>query len=85
MEGLVGGVALVDSGLPRQARIDPAEPGRSCWVLLGPGADGAGQARLAADRQRLEEAGLTVGTLPGAGAVTPADLLGRWVSLLGLL
>ena len=85
MEGLVGGVALVDSGLPRQARIDPAEPGRSCWVLLGPGADGAGQARLAADRRRLEEAGLTVGTLPGAGAVTPADLLGRWVSLLGLL
>jgi predicted esterase len=85
MEGLVSGVALVDSGLPRQARIDPAEPGRSLWVLLGAGEDEAGRARLAADRRRLEEAGLTVGTLPKAGAETPADLLGRWVSLLGLL
>lgn len=85
LEGVVGGVALVDSGLPRQARVEPAEPGRSRWILLGVDADGARRESLEADRKRLEEAGLPVGTVPHAGSATPADLLGRWVSLLNML
>jgi serine protease Do len=104
---VVGGVALVDAGLPRRAVVEPAQPGRSWWVLLGPGDDDELRRQVAADRARLERAGHAVAILPGdptaaAGEeadeaaaaaaapgggqrVTPAELLCRWVSLLGLL
>jgi S1-C subfamily serine protease len=32
---VVRGVAVLDAVLPRQAAVDPVEPGRSRWVLLG--------------------------------------------------
>jgi hypothetical protein len=80
----VRGVALVDSVLPRGADIEPAEPGRSRWVLLGPGAGEAARP-LAADRRRLEAAGYPVGTIAAEGDALLIDLLGRWVTLLGLL
>jgi len=82
------GVALIDAGLPRQATIEPVEPGRSRWVLFGAtatepeGADG----RRAVDRRRLEEAGYVVGSLPAAGDGTlPVALIAAWVEALGCL
>jgi len=114
---VAGGVALVAATLPRRATVEPAQPGRSWWVLLGPGADAEMQQRAAADRARLERAGHTAtilaadlvepaaaDTLPTPEDATPdaarqaaagtaresprsppADLLCRWVALLGLL
>ena len=82
---LVRGVALLDAALPRQATITPAEPGRSRWILLGQGREPAAGGP-AGDRQRLEDAGYPVGTLPAAEKdAVPADTLCGWVSLLGLL
>jgi len=80
----VGGVALVDAVLPRRAVIEPDETGRSRWVLLG-GADAARGERLAADRRRLQAAGIAVGTLEVGPEGPPTDLLCRWVAALGLL
>jgi len=81
-----GGVALVEAALPRRAEIKPAEPGAAWWVLLGPGADEEARQRVARDRARLEQAGYPAGLLDAARAgAPPADLLCRWVSLLGLL
>jgi serine protease Do len=81
-----GGVALVEAALPRQAEIKPAEPGAARWVLLGPGTDDEARARVARDRARLEQAGYPAGLLePAPAGAPPADLLCRWVSLLGLL
>jgi serine protease Do len=80
----VRGVALVDSGLPRNAEIGPVEPGRSRWVMLGSGAGDAARP-LAADRRRLEAAGYPVGTIAAEGDLPPFDLLARWTVLLGLL
>jgi serine protease Do len=87
---VVRGVALIDSALPRQATIEPAEPGRSRWVVFGGAAagvpDGQASVRVEADRRRLEEAGLSVGRLPvGQEAGVPAPLLAAWVEALGLL
>jgi serine protease Do len=86
----VRGVALIDATLPRQAAIEPAEPGRSRWVLLGSGADAAGVVQLSprveADRRRLEEAGYPTATLAvEQGGGVPAALLAAWVEALGLL
>jgi len=84
----VRGVALIDSTLPRQATVEPVEPGRSRWVLFGAAADQAAAlaARVEADRRRLEEAGFTAGTLPGVQAeAVPAAALVAWVEALGLL
>jgi serine protease Do len=80
----VKGVAIIDAILPRGADLEPAEPGRSNWILLGPGAGEAART-LAADRRRLEAAGYPVGTIAAEGDALPIDLLGRWVTLLGLL
>jgi dienelactone hydrolase len=114
---VAGGVALVAATLPRRVTVEPAQPGRSWWVLLGPGSDAEMQQRAAADRARLERAGHTAtilaadpvepaaaDTLPTPEDATPdaaqqaaagvarepprsppADLLCRWVALLGLL
>jgi len=86
------GVALVDAPLPRRAAIEPATPAAARWILLGPGRDEPTRQRVAADQARLERAGHTAGLLPLAAAAgeavagqPPADLLCRWVSLLGLL
>ncbi len=86
------GVALVDAGLPRQATIEPVEPGRSKWVLFGTGAGGdaggganAAAGRVAADRRRLEAAGYTVGSLGTGGADVPAAAVCAWVEALGVL
>ena len=80
----VRGVAIVDAALPRTATVEPAEPGRSRWVLMAAGAaDGGG--RIAADRRRLEAAGIPVGTIAAEGDLPPADALCRWTVLLGLL
>jgi serine protease Do len=85
----VRGVALIDSSLPRQATVEPAEPGRSRWVLFGSASkDGAADLspRVEADRRRLEEAGSAAGTLPmGQGGRVPAATLAAWVEALGLL
>ncbi len=76
----VRGVALLDSPLPRQAKIEPAEPGRSRWVLFG----AEDSSRIDADRRRLEQAGYAVGTIPLPAAGPPAELLCRWVESLGV-
>ncbi len=82
----VGGVALLETALPRRATVDPARPGGSRWVLLGPGADEATRRQATADAARLEQAGHAATVLPAdTAAAMPADLLCRWVSLLGLL
>ena len=86
----VRGVALIDSTLPRQAVVEPAEPGRSRWVLFGTAADAAAAAQLSprveADRRRLEASGVAAGTLPMTpGAGVPAATLAAWVEALGLL
>jgi serine protease Do len=85
----VRGVALIDSALPRQATVEPAEPGRSRWVLFGTSANDAAadvSPRMEADRRRLDEAGSVAGTLPmGQGGRVPAATLAAWVESLGLL
>mgnify|MGYP006271218541 FL=1 len=81
----VRGVALLDATLPRQASVEPTEPGRSRVVLFGasPGAD---VAREEADRRRLEAAGYPVGLLPElSGDPVPVETLGAWVEALGVL
>jgi serine protease Do len=85
-----GGVALVETALPRRATVTPAAPGAAQWILLGPGRDEAMRQRVAFDRARLVKAGHAVGILPGEPAAEeavppPADLLCRWAALLGLL
>ncbi len=87
---VVRGVALIDSTLPRQAAVEPAEPGRSRWVLFSTAADAAAAAQLSprveADRRRLEASGVAAGTLPVTqGAGVPAATLAAWVEALGLL
>jgi len=87
---VVRGVALIDSTLPRQAAVEPAEPGRSRWVLFGTAADAAAAAqrapRVEADRRRLEASGFAAGTLPvPPGTSVPAATLAAWVEALGLL
>ncbi|MFM8709624.1 MAG: PDZ domain-containing protein [Planctomycetia bacterium] len=80
----VRGVALVDATLPRQATIESVEPGRSRWVLFGSSTEPSPRAE--ADRQRLEKAGFTAGTLPvEQGGGVPAAGLAAWVEALGLL
>ena len=80
------GVAIIDAGLPRQATIEPVEPGRGKWLLFG-GKDAAATARMEADRRRLERAGHLVGTLTvdAAEAPPPAATLCGWVDSLGVL
>ena len=81
----VRGVTLLDASLPRQASIEPVEPGRSRWVLFGT-TGGELPARVEEDRRRLERAGFTAGTLPGEqGVATVAPLLAAWVEALGTL
>lgn len=82
------GVAIIDAGLPRQATIEPVEPGRSRWVLLGTTAADAAAAegRRASERRRLEDAGYVVGSLPAAGEGTlPVATIAAWVEALGCL
>ena len=79
------GVALLDSALPRQASIEPAEPGRSRWIIFGQSA-AQPLPRLAADRQKLADNGFPVGTLADMlGDAVPAEALCAWVECLGVL
>lgn len=81
---VVRGVALIDSALPRQAKIEPAEPGRSRWILFGLGGETA--ARADADRRKLVEAGHDVGTLPLRTAdAIPVETLTAFAEAVGLL
>lgn len=83
----IRGVALLDAALPRQARIDPAEPGRFRWVLFGPPpAQGRVPPRIEADRSRLVDAGYEVGILPERqdGSI-PVETLCSFVEALGVL
>jgi serine protease Do len=80
------GVALVGGGLPRLATVADATPGHDWWILLGPGTDEANGRRIATDLRRLDAAGYSAGLLPpDALEDPPAELLCRWVSLLGIL
>ena len=82
------GVALIDSALPRQATVEPSEPDRSRWVLLGSSGEAAAAlpARIEADRRRLEEAGFPAGALAvEQGGQVPIAVLAAWVEALGLL
>jgi len=81
---VVRGVALIDAALPRQGRLEPAEPGRARWILFAPGKQTA--ERAAADRRRLAENGHDVGTLPARDAdSTPTETLCAFVEAIGLL
>jgi len=81
----VRGVALLDATLPRQAAVEPTEPGRSRVVLFG-ASPGAAVAREEADRRRLEAAGYPVGLLPElSGDTPPVETLLAWVEALGVL
>ena len=85
---VVRGVVLVDAALPRQAKVEPAEPGRSRWVVFGGAIEPQSPlaARIEADRQRLREAGMAVGDLPVVpGVGTPPAVVTAWVEALGLL
>ena len=77
----------MDAALPRQATIEPVEPGRWKWVLFGAANAGANAAvgRVDADRRRLEGTGNSVGTLGDGGATVPAAGLCAWVEALGVL
>lgn len=81
------GVALLDAALPRQAKVEPAEPGRFRWVLFDPPrTDGKLPPRVEADRDRLIQAGYDVGILPERNAETlPVETLCSFVEALGLL
>ncbi|NDC54983.1 MAG: hypothetical protein EBZ74_12105, partial [Planctomycetia bacterium] len=71
--------------LPRQATVEPTEPGRSLWVLFGGSLTGA-PAKAAADRALLGDRGYQVGLLPDVlGDAPPAEELCRWVESLGVL
>lgn len=85
LAGGARGVALIGTSLPRQAAIDTATPATARWVLLGPGGDEPTRQRVAADALRLERAGHAAGLVPDDEGEPPADLLCRWVTLLGLL
>jgi serine protease Do len=81
----VRGVALLDAALPRQAVIEPTEPGRSRWVLFAVPLTG-GPPKVDADRATLNDNGYQVGVLPEVlGNEPPAEELCRWVESLGLL
>ena len=81
----VRGVALLDAGLPRQAVIEPTEPGRSRWVLFAVPLTG-GPSKVDADKATLDANGYQVGVLPDVlGDAPPAEELCRWVESLGLL
>ena len=81
----VRGVALFNAGLPRQATVEAAEPGRSRVVLFG-ASGGQPVPRLELDSRRLEEAGYPVGMLPPAALEqVPAETLCSWVESLGVL
>ena len=81
----VRGVALFNAGLPRQATVEAAEPGRSRVVLFGT-SGGQPVPRLELDARRLEEAGYPVGMLPPAALEqVPAETLCSWVESLGVL
>lgn len=79
------GVALIDAPLPRRAAIEPVDPLRWKWVLIGDGEATDRTPRIEADRRRLTEAGYPVGGMPGGEAGLPTDRLCRWVATLGLL
>ena len=81
------GVTLLDAALPRQAKVEPAEPGRFRWVLFDPPrTDGKLPPRVEADRARLIKAGYDVGILPERNAETlPVETLCSFVEALGLL
>jgi len=87
-EGLgpaVRGVALLDAVLPRQATVEPTEPGRSRAVVFG-SLPGAAVGRVDADVRRLDAAGYPVGILPELiGDALPAETLCSWVEALGVL
>jgi len=81
----VRGTALIDSALPRQAVIEPTEPGRSRWVVFGAALTETA-AKIDADRAALDAKGYQVGVLPDVlGEDVPADELCRWVEALGLM
>lgn len=81
----VRGVAILDAALPRQAVVEPTEPGRSRWVLFGHSLAGP-PAKAEADRRGLEKSGYQTGILPEpVGDEPPAEALCRWVEALGLL
>ena len=81
----VRGVALFNAGLPRQATVEAAEPGRSRVVLFGT-SGGQPVPRLELDSRRLEEAGYPVGMVPPAALEqVPAETLCSWVESLGVL
>jgi serine protease Do len=81
------GIALLDAALPRQAKVDPAEPGRFRWVLFDPPrTEGKLPLRIEADRDRLMQAGYDVGVLPERDVDTlPVETLCSFVEALGLL
>ena len=79
------GVAVLDAPLPPRVAIDAAEPGTAKWMLLGGAGDAAAARRLAADRDRLTQAGHAVGTLAEPeGGGPPTAVLCRWATLLGV-
>jgi len=81
----VRGAALLDAALPRQAVIEPTEPGRSRWVLFARSL-ATPPAKADADQRTLEANGYQVGLLPEVlGDDPPAENLCRWVESLGLL
>jgi serine protease Do len=79
------GVAVLDAPLPPRVSIPAAEPGTARWLLLGGAGDAAAARRLAADRDRLLQAGHAVGTLSEPeGDGPPAAVLCCFAALLGL-
>lgn len=83
----IRGVVLLDASLPRQARVEAAEPGRGRWVVFGGGErDESLEARITSTRETLIRAGYDVSLLPERqDDGIPAETLCSFVEALGLL
>ena len=83
----IRGVVLLDASLPRQARVEAAEPGRGRWVVFGGGEkDESLEARITSTRDTLIRAGYDVTRLPERqDAGIPIETLCSFVEALGLL
>ncbi|MFM7035884.1 MAG: trypsin-like peptidase domain-containing protein [Planctomycetia bacterium] len=87
LEPAIRGVVMIDATLPRQAKVEPAEPGRFRWILFaGAANDGRLSPLMEADRARLSEAGYDVGILPrDSDETVPVEMICRFVEALGVL
>ena len=83
--GVFRGVALIDTGLPRSAKITPSDPGLPLSILFCQTVAQKTR-KIDADRSRLEKAGLPFGQIDEVlNEPIPTERLAAWVESLGVL